>query len=201
MDSGNAAIRMVNTFGIISTIVGAIGTPGFADATTNTPSRINPSSSTLAGIVVDSSTAVGGSSATIYFNDTNNFRVRKAFRGQSGMFFVTSTVAGTGVPGNSGDGAAATSATFTNLQGLTLDSRGNLVLSDSASQRIRRVDLTSGIISALAGTGAGGFSGDNGPASGAAFNMPEDLSFGIDGALFIMDRANNRVRRIDACGT
>ncbi len=201
VDSGNAAIRMVNTFGIISTIVGAIGTPGFADATTNTPSRINPSSSTLAGIVVDSSTAVGGSSATIYFNDTNNFRVRKAFRGQSGMFFVTSTVAGTGVPGNSGDGAAATSATFTNLQGLTLDSRGNLVLSDSASQRIRRVDLTSGIISALAGTGAGGFSGDNGPASGASFNMPEDLSTDANGGLLIMDRANVRVRRIDACGT
>ncbi|HWZ90984.1 MAG TPA: hypothetical protein VNW92_19115, partial [Polyangiaceae bacterium] len=127
--------------------------------------------------------------------------VRKAFRGQSGMFFVTSTVAGTGTPGNSGDGGAATSATVTNLQGLTLDSRGNVVFSDASAQRIRRVDLASGIISALAGTGAGGFSGDNGPASGAAFNMPEDLSTGIDGALLIMDRANIRVRRIDACGT
>jgi hypothetical protein len=200
VDSGNAAIRMVNASGVISTIVGAIGMPGFADATTNTPSRINPSSSTLAGIVVDSSTAVNGSSATIYFNDTNNFRVRKAFRGQSGMFFVTSTIAGTGVPGNSGDNGAATAATVTNLQGLTLDSRGNIVFSDASAQRIRRVDLASGIISALAGTGAGGFSGDNGPAAGAAFNMPEDLSTDVSGALLIMDRANIRVRRIDACG-
>jgi hypothetical protein len=200
VDSGNAAIRMVNTSGVISTIVGAIGMPGFADATLNTPSRINPSSSTLAGIVVDSSTAVGGSSATIYFNDTNNFRVRKAFRGQSGMFFVTSTVAGSGVPGNSGDGGAATSATFTNLQGLTLDARGNIELSDAAAQRIRKIDLSSGLISALAGTGGGGFGGDNGPASGASFNMPEDLSTDTSGALLIMDRANIRVRRIDACG-
>jgi hypothetical protein len=201
VDAGNAAIRMATPFGSISTIVGAIGQPGFADATTNTSSRINPSASTLTGIVVDSSTQVNGASATIYFNDTNNFRVRKAFRSQSSAFFATSTVAGTGVPGNGGDGGAATSATVTNLQGLTLDSRGNLVFSDAAAQRIRRVNLASGIISALAGTGAGGFSGDNGPASGAAFNMPEDLSFGIDGALFIMDRANVRVRRIDACGT
>jgi len=200
VDSGNAAIRMVDTSGVISTIVGAIGMPGFADATLNTPSRINPSSSTLAGIVVDSSTAVGGSSATIYFNDTNNFRVRKAFRGQSGKFFSTSTVAGSGVPGNSGDGGAATAATFTGLQGLTLDARGNVVLSDTSAQRIRLVNLTSGIISALAGTGAGGFSGDNGPASAASFNMPEDLSTDASGALIIMDRANIRVRRIDACG-
>ncbi|HWZ90985.1 MAG TPA: hypothetical protein VNW92_19120 [Polyangiaceae bacterium] len=201
VDSGNAAIRMVNTSGVISTIIGAIGQPGFADATLNTPSRINPSASTLAGIVVDSSTEVNGSSATIYFNDTNNFRVRKAFRGQSGMFFVTSTVAGTGTAGNSGDGGAATSATVTNLQGLALDSRGNVVFSDASAQRIRRVDLASGIISALAGTGAGGFSGDNGPASGAAFNAPEDLATDVNGALLIMDRANIRVRRIDACGT
>jgi hypothetical protein len=200
VDSGNAAIRMVNTSGVITTIVGAIGQPGFADASTNSPSRINPSSSTLAGIVVDSSTAVGGNSATIYFNDTNNFRVRKAFKGQSGMFFATSTIAGTGSPGNGGDGGAATAATVTNLQGLTLDSRGNVVFSDAANQRIRRVDLASGIISALAGTGAGGFSGDNGPASGAAFNAPEDLSTDVNGALLIMDRANIRVRRIDACG-
>jgi hypothetical protein len=200
LDSGNAAIRMVNTSGTIATIVGAIGMPGFADATLNTPSKINPSSSTLAGIVVDSATAVGGNSPTIYFNDTNNFRVRQAFRGQSAKFYATSTVVGTGAPGNGGDGGPATSATVTNLQGLALDSRDNLVLSDSSEQRIRRVDHTSGIISALSGTGAGGFSGDNGPASAATFNMPEDMSTDASGNLLIMDRANIRVRRIFACG-
>jgi NHL repeat len=199
VDSGNAAIRMVNTSGVIFTIVGAVGTPGFADATLNTPSLINPSSSTLAGIVVDSSTAPEGT-PTVYFNDTNNFRVRKAFRGSSGKFYVTSTVAGTGSPGNGGDGGPATAATVTQLQGLALDSRGNVVLSDSSAQRIRRVDLSSGVISALAGTGAGGFSGDNGPASRAAFNSPEDLSTDARGGLLIMDKANIRVRRIDACG-
>jgi hypothetical protein len=74
------------------------------------------------------------------------------------------------------------------------------VLSDASAQRIRRVDLASGAISALAGTGAGGFGGDNGPASTAAFNMPEDLSTDALGRLLIMDRANIRVRRIDARG-
>ena len=194
LDSGNAAIRMVSTTGTISTIVGSMGRFAFADASLNTPSLINPSPSTLGGIVADSS--VPGTS-TIYFNDMNNFRVRKATRGGSAKFFATSTVAGTGVPGNSGDGGPATSATFTELQGLTLEPGGNLVLSDSSSERIRQVNLTTGIISALAGTGAGGFSGDGGPATEAAFNFPEDLATDACGRLLVMDRANLRVRRVD----
>ena len=75
------------------------------------------------------------------------------------------TVAGTGP--YLGDGDGATAAGLNLPEGVALDGGGNLYIADSNNNRIRRVDATTGAIATVAGTGATGFSGDGGAATGA----------------------------------
>ena len=97
-----------------------------------------------------------------------------------------------------GDGGPATSASLNHPTGIAVDTAGNLYIADSANQRVRRVNLASGIITTIAGTGAAGYNGDAIAATNAQLNYP--LGVAVDGAghVFIADRANRRVRRIDA---
>jgi len=104
--------------------------------------------------------------------------------------------AGSGATGNSGDGGPAVSASFQLLGGLALDSSGNLLISDAGANVIRRVDGKTGIITRLAGSGAAGFAGDNGPALSAQLNTPSGLSTDAAGAVYPADSLNNRVRKI-----
>ena len=198
VDAGNAVVRVLwATSGICTTVAGTPGQFGFGgDGSPMGGSLINPSSSTLAGIVADTS----GAQEKLYFSDANNHRIRVVgLPYGSNKYTIVNTLAGTGVPGNGGDGGAATAATFTNLQGLALDGCGGLLVSDSDSQRIRRIDLATGLIGAFAGRGAGGFSGDGGPASLMAFNNPEAMAVLPGGEVVVMDRSNLRVRSIAAC--
>src|SRR5207248_1169391 len=79
-----------------------------------------------------------------------------------------------------GDGEAATSAQMSNIQGVVADRRGNLYLSDTDHQRVRRISST-GIVTTLAGTGTAGFSGDGGPANAAQLNLPYGLAVDLAG--------------------
>ena len=105
------------------------------------------------------------------------------------------TVAGVGPIG---DGAPATSARLAFPMGLALDSAGNLFISDSIHQRVRRVDAESGVITTVAGFGEDGFSGDGGPAVDAKLSSPRALAVDRADNVFISDLYNQRVRRIDA---
>lgn len=107
------------------------------------------------------------------------------------------TVAGSS---NIGDGGPATSAQITNIQGIALDSAGNLYLTDTDNARVRKV-AANGTISTLAGTGVAGYSGDGGPATSAQLNLPYGLAVDSSGAVFVADLGNNRVRRIGPNGT
>ena len=107
------------------------------------------------------------------------------------------TVAGSG---NIGDGGAATAAQIANIQGVAVDSEGNLYLSDTANHRVRKVSVD-GLIGTVAGTGIAGFSGDNGPAKDAQVNLPYGLAVDAAGAVYVADLGNNRVRRIAPDGT
>ena len=110
-----------------------------------------------------------------------------------------STVAGTGTQGFSGDGGPATSAKFNRPIGIAVDSSGNLFIADRNNERVRKVD-TSGNISTVAGNGTNGFSGDGGPATTARLNLPRDVAVDSSGNLFIADRSNHRVRKVDTSG-
>jgi sugar lactone lactonase YvrE len=98
-----------------------------------------------------------------------------------------------------GDGCPASSASLLNPTGTALDSAGNLYIADIDNQRVRKVD-TSGNITTVAGTGTMGYNGDNIPATSAQLSDPEAVAVDGAGNLYIADRFNYRVRKVDASG-
>lgn len=108
-------------------------------------------------------------------------------------------VAGTGVPGYSGDGGPAVNAQINDSAGVALDSAGNLYIADTYNHRIRKVD-TAGIITTVAGNGTAGFSGDGGPATSASMRLPKGVAVDTAGNLYIADTYNHRIRKVDTAG-
>ena len=137
--------------------------------------------------------AIDGS-GNVYVADGFNRRIRRI--DPEG---VITTIAGTGEPGYSGDGGAATEAQLVYPYGLVIDGSGNLFVSDLSNYRIRRID-PEGVITTFAGTGAPGFSGDGGPATEAQFGPPYGLALDGSGNLYVADLGNHRIRRIDPEG-
>ena len=107
-------------------------------------------------------------------------------------------VAGTGEKGFAGDGGPATRAKLDQPFDVAFDLDGNLYLSDTFNHRIRRVDAKSGVITTVAGNGKKGFGGDGGKATDAMLNEPYGVELDADGTLYIVDRLNYCVRRVDA---
>jgi len=139
------------------------------------------------GIAVDAT-------GNLFFFDLGHNRIRR----RDATTGALSDVAGNGTPGFSGDGGPASQASLDYVSGIALDTAGNLFFADLGNQRVRRVDAASGIIETVAGNGDLGFSGDDGPAVDASLAGPMGVALDADGNLFIADRDNNRVRRVDA---
>lgn len=110
---------------------------------------------------------------------------------------IITTAVGTGEKGFAGDGGPAATALLNGPFDLCFDRAGNLYFSDTFNHRIRRVDAAHGIITTVAGNGEKGYSGDGGPATGAALNEPYGVVVDRAGNLYIADRLNRRVRRVD----
>ncbi|MDA1091879.1 MAG: hypothetical protein O3A25_01215 [Acidobacteria bacterium] len=85
-----------------------------------------------------------------------------------------------------------------NPYGVVIGPDGALYFCDLDNQRIRRLDLTTGRTTVIAGTGERGYAGDGGPATEAALNMPHEIQFDRDGHLYIVERDSHAVRRVDA---
>jgi hypothetical protein len=107
------------------------------------------------------------------------------------------TIAGNGYQGSTGIGGPATAAELTSPNSVAVDKKGNLFIADLASERIYKLDASTSNLTVFAGTGAGGYSGDGGPAIDATFNHPFGLAFGPAGNLFVSDSRNNVIRKID----
>ena len=105
-------------------------------------------------------------------------------------------VAGTGKPGYSGDGGPAKSATFNGPKGIAVGPRGHVYVVDSENDAIRRIDTRTGIVTTVAGSGERGAAGDGGPARAARFAQPHGICVGPDGAIYVGDTRNHRVRRV-----
>ncbi|MGI4854816.1 MAG: Ig-like domain repeat protein [Janthinobacterium lividum] len=131
----------------------------------------------------------------IYLADNGNNRIRRVDAGTG----LISTVAGSGLPGFSGDSGPATAADLDSPSGMTMDGAGNLYFADELNNVIRRIDATSQIITTVAGTPrTRGYSGDNGPATSALLNRPLGISLDSQGNLVIADSGNNAIRLVDA---
>ncbi len=179
-DIVNRRIRKVDSSGVISTIAGPgeSGDGGPAvDALLRTP--------------FDG--AVDGA-GNLFIADSRNHRIRKV--DSAGTI---STFAGTGEGGFGGDGGPATEAQLDFPLDVTLDGAGNLYIADSRNHRIRKVD-SAGVISTFAGTGERGFGGDGGPATEAQLDFPTGVATDGAGNLFIADRSNHRIRKVDSAG-
>jgi uncharacterized protein (TIGR03437 family) len=184
-DIGNQRIRKVNPAGIISTVAGSgdgsADYPGDGGLATKAAISYSP------GVAVDSA-------GNLYIATGSDRIVKVNSAG------IITTVAGTGMQGSGGDGGPATKATINAPSAIAFDAAGNMYIAESQGLRIRKVN-TSGIISTLAGNGTPGFSGDGGPAVNAQFATIDGIAADSSGNVYITDRNNNRVRKVDPSGT
>ena len=183
-DTFNHRIRKVDAkTGIISTVAGN-GKRGFAgDGGKATDASLNEPY----GIELDAD-------GNLFIVDRLNFCVRKV----DGKTAFISTIAGTGgKSGYGGDGGPATKALFVEPNGLCLDGKGKLYIADVAGHRVRVVDLKTGTIETAVGNGTGASTGDGGPVKDARTWGPRAVAVGPDGALYLVERNNHCVRRID----
>jgi len=111
--------------------------------------------------------------------------------------WIITTAVGTGEKGYSGDGGPATRALLNGPFDVGFDARGNLYFCDTFNHCIRRVEARTGVITTCAGCGEPGYSGDGGPATRARFNEPYGIAVDSAGSIYVADRNNHCVRRID----
>ena len=112
---------------------------------------------------------------------------------------VATIYAGTGEPGYSGDGGPATSAQLFYPASLAIDSSGNLFIADTGNSVIRKVS-PSGTITAFAGNGTYGYSGDGGPATAASLEEPYGVAVDASGNVYIADTFNSVIRLVSTAG-
>lgn len=138
--------------------------------------------------------ATFGPDGQLYVSDWNNHRIRVlTAEGR------VRTVAGTGRLGDGPDGPAL-AADFTHPSELLFDSQGRMIIAAWHNSRVKRLDLATGQLETIAGTGWRTYTGDGGPARDAAFDLPSGLAFDRDGNLLVLDQVNQVIRRIDASG-
>jgi hypothetical protein len=179
-DGGNNRVRKVDTAGIVRTVAGN-GTRGFSgdggpaiDASLNGP----------CGIAVDEA-------GNLYIADIFNYRVRKVDTAG-----IITTIAGNGVYDHSGDGGPALQAAVPPF--LCALYAGSLYVCCN-NVYIRQIDLGSGIVTTVAGTGTEGYWGDGGPAIKARIKVA-DMAFDQKGNLYLSDEWNRFIRKVDTAG-
>jgi trimeric autotransporter adhesin len=195
-DTYNRVVRRLERNGTLSIVAGSV--PGLSgDGGPATEAQLNLPMAVTAG-----------PDGSFYVTDAANSRVRRVApdgaNGANGAKGKIQTVAGfgggegIGGAGFVGDGGPAEKAKLFTPADVKLDSAGNLYISDSGNNRIRVV--RGGLITTIAGSGRAGFSGDGKPATAAELNTPQKIAIAKDGSIFIADRANHRVRKIDTRG-
>lgn len=180
-------IRWVDNDGIIRTVAGN-GSNGFSG---DGGLAWNAQLFSPFGVILDGP-------GNMFISDSNNNLIRKVDLSNVITTFAGSVVAGIPHSGYFGDGGQATLAGLTLPQGIALDSAGNLYIADTGNHCVRKVSPSGDNISTVAGVGlAGGFSGDDGPATAAKLNYPYAVALDSSGNLYIADTNNSRIRKLD----
>lgn len=200
-DQWNNRVRRVDTnytstangpVGIIKTVAGK-GPSGGNGSYSGDGGLATSAGMNLTPVNYPSGVAVDAS-GNIYICDIGDNRIRKVDTNG-----IISTIAGTNSSGFSGDGGLAIIAKLNSPSGVAVDTAGNVFIADLGNNRIRKIN-TNGIITTVAGTNGAGFSGDGGLAVKAKLNSPYGVAVDGSGNLFITDRSNNRIRKVDMNG-
>ncbi|MGA2434857.1 MAG: hypothetical protein ABSG25_06185 [Bryobacteraceae bacterium] len=175
-DWGNNAIRKVAN-GIITTIAGN-GKAGYSgDGGPATSAQITRP----AGVAVDAA-------GNVYIADARRNAIRKVANG------IITTIAGGGAEFDPAYTGPATSAALNGPTGVAVDAAGNLYVADRLNNVIRKV--ADGIISTIAGNGKMGYTGDDGPATGASLYLPVGVAVDASGNVYITDGHDNVIRKV-----
>ena len=175
-DTVNNRIRKITSAGVVTTLAG--GNYGFADGTGTSALFQNPDS-----VAVDAS-------GIVYVADNGNHRIRKITPAG-----VVTTLAGSGSAAFT-DGAG-TSASFNVPRGVAVDASGLVYVADTNNHRIRKVSAT-GVVTTLAGSGSGAFA--DGAGTSASFSNPWGVAVDANGAVYVGDWGNNRIRKVTSSG-
>jgi sugar lactone lactonase YvrE len=190
-DQGNNLIRRVDAVTqIITTVAGGGTTPSGTDT-------FGDGGPATSAILYGPQSVAVDSSGNLFIADAYHQLVRTV----SAATGVITVVAGGGASAGTdgfGDGGAATSAQLHNPSGVALDSSGNLYIADTGSNLIRRVDVTTRIITAVAGNGTWGYSGDYGLATAATLASPQGVAVDAADNVYVADYGNNAIRQVSA---
>lgn len=179
-DNANATIRRITSAGIVSTFAGSTANRGNNDATGAAATFSSPM-----GIAQDSS-------GNLYVADATNNTIRKISSAGAVM-----TIAGSAGVAGTADGSGS-AARFNHPTGLTVDASGNIYVSDSTNNTIRKI-TSSGSVTTLAGL-AGVMGAADGTGNGALFNNPGGLAIDGSGNIYVADTGNSAVRKITPAG-
>ena len=182
-DRNNHRIRKIDLKGIISTVAGT----GIPECCNDNGLAVEAHLHFPSDIDVDTE-------GNLYISDRSNNRIRKV--NPDG---IITTIAGLGKPGYGGDFGPADKALLKYPFGISHDNKGNFYIADRGNNRVRKIDQR-GIITTIAGDGTHSFGGDYGPANQSSLAFPTDVIVDSLGMVYIADRNNNRVRKIDRLG-
>ena len=181
-DEFGHTVRKVDIYTDTITAFAGTGVPGFSG---DGGPAVNAEFSRVLGLCSDAA-------GNIYIGDWDNARIRKV----DATTGIVTTIAGNGTVGYSGDGGYATNAMIDRPAGMCFDKCGDLYFSMEDSNRVRRIDGVTGIITTVAGNGIQGFAGESGLAVNAELNYPVGVCIDSSGNLYIGDQGNNRVRKV-----
>ena len=135
----------------------------------------------------------------LYVCELGKHRIRKFDRKENKWTTVVGRTAAVqrGTSGYAGDGGPATNALLMEPAEVRFDAGGNMYIVDYGTHTVRQVDVKTGVISTIAGTGEEGFSGDGGLAIKAKLSKPHSIAFDSTGGMYIADIGNHRIRKVD----
>lgn len=178
---GNHVIRKISPLGVVTTLAGTAGTFGFVNATGTSATFREPND-----LCVDAA-------GNVYVADSYNDLIRKITPAG-----VVTTLAGTGLAVGSTDGTGS-AARFYYPEGIAIDAAGtNLYIADTYNHKIRKLNITTGAVTTIAGTGSAGSADGTGTA--ASFNLPGGIAIDANNNLYIADTYNHKIRKITPAG-
>ena len=184
-DTGNHRVRSFTVGGNITTVAGD-GTAGYGG---------DGDDATTASLSSPTGVCVAGDS--LYIADRGNHRIRVVNLTTDRI----TTFAGKGIAGFAGDGGDADSALFDSPTDVYVDPAGEILyIADSGNHRIRAVNLAGNTITTVAGNGSSGYAGDGSLAVNAQLSFPRSVYVDTTGSVYIADRFNHRLRRVNPSG-